>query len=260
MICSHCRDVVLDMARGVGNPDEAAALEHVSGCAACRRYLQQQRELTAGLRALSVWEGDVPSEALEQRLLATLNAGPAESSLEPASPASRLTRAHWLKIAAAVVLTAGALVMWQSHGQVGRTGSTRDAQGNRPPAVTVPDRTSDAASHAAQIVAGSDPTTGAGRAVGELTAPRSKARSARPRIVPAAEFVALPAAAMLPPFERGEIVRVQIRLASLANLGFAVQPDAIGNTRVSADLLVAQDGQPRAIRLVADTQESRSRR
>jgi hypothetical protein len=61
--------------------------------------------------------------------------------------------------------------------------------------------------------------------------------------------------------ERGEILRVQISLASLASLGFTVQPDAADTTPIDADLLVGQDGQPRAIRLVTtDGRDSRSRR
>jgi hypothetical protein len=62
-------------------------------------------------------------------------------------------------------------------------------------------------------------------------------------------FVSLPAAASLPDFERGEIVRLEIALAALPIYGVEIPPDAV-NRPVQVDVLVGQDGHPRAIRLV----------
>jgi hypothetical protein len=258
MICSHCRDVVLDIARGVANPDEAAALDHVHDCTECRRHLQRQRELTLGLQALRAWDDEVPSEALERQLLAALKVGAVNPNHEPAPADSRLGRGDWMKIAAMIVLVASATLAWYWFGKVGRTGSTREVQATRP---VLPAASAQApvigSSNLARPITAADPPS----ALRPRTDQRSDAKAERPHIVQAAGFVALPAAAMLPPFERGEIVRVQIRFASLPNLGFAVQPDAIDDTPVNADLLVGQDGQPRAIRLVTTaTQEPRSRR
>jgi hypothetical protein len=80
---------------------------------------------------------------------------------------------------------------------------------------------------------------------------------ARPRPRPAAvetideadEFVELPAAARLPRFESGVIVRVELDVTSLPAYGFPIMPDSTRRP-VAADVLVGQDGQPRAIRLV----------
>jgi hypothetical protein len=55
---------------------------------------------------------------------------------------------------------------------------------------------------------------------------------------------------MLPAFERGEILRVEIPVASLPIYGIAIPPEATG--LVQADLLVGQDGQVRAARLVTN--------
>jgi hypothetical protein len=63
-------------------------------------------------------------------------------------------------------------------------------------------------------------------------------------------FVMLPEAAALPAFESGRIVRVAVPLASLPAFGLEVIPDAAA-TQVEADLLVGQDGLPRAIRLAS---------
>jgi hypothetical protein len=67
--------------------------------------------------------------------------------------------------------------------------------------------------------------------------------------VRATGFVSIPGADGLPDFESGEIVRVEIPLTSLPTYGIEILPDARG-TPVAADLLVGQDGQARAIRLV----------
>ena len=79
-------------------------------------------------------------------------------------------------------------------------------------------------------------------------AARSRNVRAAP-VVRATGFVSIPGADGLPDFESGEIVRVEIPLTSLPTYGIEILPDARG-TPVAADLLVGQDGQARAIRLV----------
>jgi len=49
----------------------------------------------------------------------------------------------------------------------------------------------------------------------------------------------------------GQIVRVEVPRATLANFGIPVNMDRY-NERVRADILVAVDGTPRAIRFVQD--------
>ena len=74
----------------------------------------------------------------------------------------------------------------------------------------------------------------------------------RTAVIFAEGFVPLPIALGLPDFESGEIIRVEIPVASLPSYGIEIAPDA-RRTPVQADLLVGQDGQPRAIRLVRRT-------
>jgi hypothetical protein len=69
-------------------------------------------------------------------------------------------------------------------------------------------------------------------------------------------FLPLPEAAGLPPLESGRIVRVQVPVASLPAFGLEITPDA-ARTPVEADVLVGQDGQPRAIRLVSANSDAR---
>lgn len=70
-----------------------------------------------------------------------------------------------------------------------------------------------------------------------------------PQVIRPAGFVALPQADALPDIESASIVRVSLPVAALPAYGVAILPEMTAE-RVEADLLVAQDGQPRAIRLV----------
>jgi len=65
----------------------------------------------------------------------------------------------------------------------------------------------------------------------------------------------LPGTAGLPQFESGTIVRVKLPVASLPAYGVDISP-AADDQPVEADVLVGQDGQPRAIRLVTNSSRS----
>jgi len=62
-------------------------------------------------------------------------------------------------------------------------------------------------------------------------------------------FVALPYAQSGVPLESVVVMRVQMRSAELGSLGVAA-PAAAGSAEITADLLVGQDGVPRAVRFV----------
>ena len=66
-----------------------------------------------------------------------------------------------------------------------------------------------------------------------------------------AGFVEIPNAWTLPPMESGSIVRVALPVTILPQYGLAILPDAAAHM-VEAELLIAQDGLPRMIRLAAD--------
>lgn len=63
------------------------------------------------------------------------------------------------------------------------------------------------------------------------------------------EFVMVPGAAALPAMESGSLVRIDVPVALLPSLGL-LPPETNRTTSVQADLIVAQDGLPRAARLV----------
>lgn len=66
-----------------------------------------------------------------------------------------------------------------------------------------------------------------------------------------AGFVDIPNAWTLPPMESGSIVRVALPVTVLPQYGLAILPD-VANHMVEAELLIAQDGLPRMIRLAQD--------
>jgi len=84
---------------------------------------------------------------------------------------------------------------------------------------------------------------------------RTPGATAPAAIVPGG-FVDLPGASALPPMESGAIVRVALPVAALPLYGIQIRPD-FGSEEVEMDLLIAQDGLPRAIRF-ADDAETRS--
>jgi hypothetical protein len=80
-------------------------------------------------------------------------------------------------------------------------------------------------------------------------------RSGRPPAAPVTpltttEFVLWPGAAELPTFESGHLMRMEVPVSALPSLGLA--PPATHAAVVQADVLVGQDGLPRAVRLSPD--------
>ena len=63
------------------------------------------------------------------------------------------------------------------------------------------------------------------------------------------DFVPLPFADEIGPQDLGMVVRVQLTRASLTELGYPVT-DTPDDDLISADVLVGEDGWPRAVRLV----------
>jgi hypothetical protein len=81
-------------------------------------------------------------------------------------------------------------------------------------------------------------------------------RSGRPPVAPVVapltttEFVLWPGAAELPTFESGHLMRIEVPVSALPSLGLV--PPATHAAVVQADVLVGQDGLPRAVRLSPD--------
>lgn len=81
--------------------------------------------------------------------------------------------------------------------------------------------------------------------------PSSGSPSAAPAHEPqrTSAFIPWPGASALPPLESGELVRMSLPVSMLPSLG-VIPPSASRAAEVTADVVVGQDGLPRALRLV----------
>jgi hypothetical protein len=239
MTCGSATEAVLDLARGVAVPASLrmAVESHVKECAACAADLSRHRDLTAALRALSTeaqtWQA---SPELEHRLQAAFDAA-RQTSAPPSPPAVPAERWVYALAIAAIV----ALAAW--------VGSRAPRPPAAPATAAAPSRPPAPASSSPLVSAP------AVAAVAPAEQPAvSRPRRSRPMAAPAArvrsvEFVALPSAVGLPALESGSVVRIQVPVGALPGYGVDIVPNAL-KTTVEADVLVGQDGQPRAIRLV----------
>jgi hypothetical protein len=243
MSCQAHRQTLLDLARGAvpAGKSAAAAQGHAAECPACGGWLTEQQRLTVSLRALAR-DTRVAAPAEMQRRL--------ETAFDVYHAATRRAARDWMKwsAAAAVVICAIGLGVWRLRPA---PSPAAGAQSSRPSEQAR--RTDTPAVTTAPSIAPPREFT--------VSAPnRPFSRPARPTLAAAERpFVAIPAAAALPPLESAQIFRVEVPVGALPAYGFDIAPDAAGSY-VAADVLVGQDGQPRAIRLVNSDQSAGSTR
>jgi hypothetical protein len=241
MTCQELRAALVDHARdalnGIGS--QAAIESHLEHCHTCATEFARQRALTQALRVVARASAhEVPQPALEERLMEAFAAQHSH-----AAPVVRRRLAPWLAAAASIAIVGGV-----SYGLWSRSGGSEIREVRSKPEATdvrlKPDATkADAAKPDATDVPQANPPRVPSTA-------RPVARTASRPGLRIEDFVALPGAIGLPSFESGRIVRVDLPVSSLPAYGVELVPDA-AHTEVQADVLVGQDGQARAIRLVA---------
>ena len=178
---------------------------------------------------------------IERQLLDGLAAGH-DAHVVPVPRMKTVVPRYWMPAAAAIVLVVGAVFAWWMNRPL------VDYQLAVPPTVAekvVSPRTDDP---------GVTPPSSA-----KVMVPHSPASSRKPsrrtNVVTPSGFVDLPWTSGLPAFESGEIVRMDIPVASLPTYGIDISSGA-GKGPVEADVLIGQDGFARAIRLVPTTSRS----
>jgi hypothetical protein len=205
---------------------------HATGCAECRQWLEEQRRLAAAMARLREQAASEPAPAgVFPRVLEEFDS----------VQRRRVTKVRILRASmAAGALAACLTVAWfwnVSH------------QPSAAPVVTAKRDTPPSLSGPAESPVPPAPV-------------RRKAR-ARPRpVVREAQqeepFVAIPFTAPLAPYERTEVLRLDLPVAAVIAAGLPVRAtDAAG--RVQADVVVGQDGRARAIRLVSMSQWNNER-
>jgi hypothetical protein len=230
MTCNQVKPDVIDLARGA-SVDSARAAEvsrHVSICPTCAALCDKERALSAGLRRLAgTAVVPPPNVASERWLLAKFDAK---------NSANHTPGWRWMWPA----LSAAAIICFA----VGIWTLTRSTS-NRPPE-TIP--MASVAPEPALAKSPSDeripsqPREGAGTLRRRTPGIRRQLSANAPT-----DFVPWPGAAARPPFESGELVRIDLPASVLPSLGLwsPAAPDAV----VQADVVIGQDGYARAVRL-----------
>jgi hypothetical protein len=216
MKCAEFSRIVQDLARsrGLTEAEAAIARAHAEICPSCGFRLAEAQEVATALRKASVECRSLTApDRVESALMAAFRASKAETS-RGSKPRWRLALGWGAAVAA---LAFALLIRAPGHS------STPAATGLAHIAM----RGSGAKTSGSQPVADSENASAAS----------------------ASGFVPVPFAGGFARGDSGVIVRVQVPRAALAELGYPVD-DAQGGGVVQADLLVGEDGWPRAVRIV----------
>jgi hypothetical protein len=261
MNCHEHEAELVDLARGI-EPDAATHARlrtHLDGCAACAARLAREQALTAELKHLAdATPAPAPSASAETRLLQAFAARHAGARASAPAPARREALSHWWLAAATVVLATGAWLATQPWRGAG------DRVSSGTPAVVVPAGPARASTAQPSGAPAAPRSATALRSVPEPRRPIPARRQVARRSTPAGgeddvlRFVTLPSAEDLPVLESGRIVRLELPMAFLPAYGIDVPPEDASRV-VEADVLVGQDGQPRAIRFVGPETDQRRR-
>jgi hypothetical protein len=247
MSCQQYEGDLVDLARTELAEGDAAdcVRRHLEACEACAARFERERQLTGGFRTLSAATTVPPNDVAERRLMTAF----ASARQASPSPDRVATIGRWTVWAAAACIFffvgAWAAVEWRARTALPQ-GTPTSAQASLPAAAeqAKPVRRVESPVPALGPIVSETRRTPASRAV------RSALRNELPQEADRlAGFIPLPAADGLPGFDSGMIVRVALPTASLPAFGLAIAPEA--TQTVNADLLVGQDGQARAIRLVS---------
>ena len=181
-----------------------------------------------------------------QRAFSEFHAAPARFA-PPA--ASRWHLPWWSAAAAALAIAILGVYAWRAHSAVDDRAVSSATVAARSPVVATSPPAPSGTGTAVPAATGS---------VTAVTMPASRPAVQRKHAVPRPairRFVALPGSSALPEFESGAIVRMEVPVSSLPAYGIDISP-AAGGQPIEADVLVGQDGQPRAIRLVTNSARS----
>jgi hypothetical protein len=231
MDCTQFKEIYqeLDRPGTSGYRFRERALSHAEACPRCGALLTEGEALDFALRNLAEssarWEA---SPRIEANLLRVLQQAKLAGSRQ------RIRKQFAILGAAAAVLLALGIGVHQRIMSGARTTSLEAASGTGSPTART----------ATKAVAGGSTTPG------EFTSAASASANQADENEYAEEFVPVPYADDPAALEGGAIVRVTLPRSALASFGLPIT-ESEGTDRVSADLIVSQDGTPQAIRLVS---------
>lgn len=262
MKCHEVESIATDLARGqiMDATVQARALGHARECGRCGAYLENQRALGAGLRALAQTDAAVDAPArLEAALLKAYREQHCEKPVASATLASA-AESHgskawmrWAVAAAVIILIAGFALMRRQEApappeqarQVQRDQERQPEQEKTVAKEVVQSPQPEAMRK--QVVARGNASSGVNS--------RNRPRSAQ-RALPATRdaevttpFIALTSESDLMSLDRGQVVRVKLPRTALESFGLPMNQARAGEP-VKADVLIGEDGLARAIRFV----------
>lgn len=224
--CEEVRELLVAVARAetVSASGQTFLREHVENCPQCRRKLANQRMLSAGLLVAAAASPAKPPAAVKVALLREFRR---QRTVAP----MRRPVLWWTAIAsvAAALLVAAMLETLR-----------------RPPVITP------------RLVAPPPPVV-ATAPVPAAPAPPPR-RRVKARVLPpvpkveeapevATDFFEIPYSEPLRPDERADVIRIQMPRANIAAFGLPVSGGRL-DSRVTADVLMGEDGVARAVRLI----------
>jgi hypothetical protein len=244
MDCAEFRDVLheLDRPGTRGASELEGAMSHAESCGDCAALLVEEESLNFGLSKIARETVRMPGAArVEAALLKEFRQATPE--IEPVMISARRNvqrRIAALAVAAAVLFALGTAIYERN---LRRSTVTPVMNAASQAQLTDPGRTADNSSSAvtATPAATTTPTTDAS------TNPPGASDAEGTEY--ATEFVRLPYADDPAGLEGGSVVRVTLARSALESYGLPAEGLGMGD-RVTADMLVSEDGTPQAIRLV----------
>lgn len=231
MTCEQFQSIVQDLELR-GALDEATcalAQMHAQGCPLCAALRAQFRALKAGLKSLEAGEA---GDSAPPRVEAILRSAFLRRKWE-AARAKSMRRWAAVGIAAALLLTAGV--------------ASRMLRRPKAPTGYSQAETIAGIKPAPQPASGAGPATPGTSRIAEGKTFRNSSGGGPSDDDLAADFVPYPAGGAILPYENAQIVRVNLPGSALVAMGYPLDGDRAGE-RFTADLLVGEDGLPRAIR------------
>jgi hypothetical protein len=262
MNCKDFEETVVELVRGeiMEAGDRQAGLSHIADCRRCATRLAAETRLNAALRGLRLGDATLAAPpAIENSLMNAYRSWQNGSVVSQAHNVKESRR--WMLAAAAIVIAALGVALgarrWSSNTvpPTSKIPSVTPSQPNQKELPEPPHSGFTASSQPAEA----NTTTGAPARPVRRSQPveitRRFADSSLSMDVIAdrppadTDFLPLTFNRDQQPLESGQVVRVAIPRGALISYGLPVNP-ARSNEAITAEVLLGQDGQARAIRLV----------
>lgn len=259
MKCDQFRDALRAIHAWDRPDDELPSVlrQHANGCIACSDEWDRVDRLKAALGAIAHESSLSAPPQLEGRLLETFRAHRRESVRVSQESSGAFA---WLPMAAGIVLAVGAASWFAVRPAPPSPTVAARAAGSPQPAVSAgqsggssPQVAAASPIHATPARRGATDTQQTASAAVQEPAAHADASVAEPidreSDETVADFVSLPYGAM-PTDDDVHVVQIDVPRDSLYDFGSAVQSSAAANDLVTADVVIGDDGAPRAFRIV----------